>query len=237
MNQALTIQELSIVIAVKIENPNILTEELLKFSGIIPADWELDGAPSYNNRIAQLIFKNGFSIALQPDRVMFMEAIASKSREEIVAGQIAENYIKTMKLADYRAVGINIRSFLEDSINPDVVTDYISKQLLSIGQWQDHGNGSLAVSLGLGYQLEGRKLNLTINEASIKLPNQSPTMVVLFSGNYEYALSSTSITERSQELSQIVQNWQQDLTDYSDLIVNKFLSNQVTLKSTVTDQA
>jgi hypothetical protein len=231
MSQILTIQELAIVIAVKTENPNILTEEFLKFSGIVPASWELDSEPTYNNRIAQLIFKNGFSIALQPDRVMFMEAIAQKVPEDIVAGEIAENYIKTMRLAEYRAVGINVRSFLEDAANPDAITNYITKELLGTGMWKEHGDNSLAVSLGLGYQLEGRKLNLTINEASIRLPNQPPTMVVLFSGNYEYSLLSTSIEERSLELTQIVQNWQQDFTDHTDLITNKFLSAQVAIHS------
>ena len=38
---SLILQELGIVVAMQQPNPNLVTAEFLKLSGIIPADWQL----------------------------------------------------------------------------------------------------------------------------------------------------------------------------------------------------
>ena len=59
MTQALEIQELAIVITAKDYDPSLLNPGFLKYSGIIPEDWELVKQPVVSNRASQIVFNNG----------------------------------------------------------------------------------------------------------------------------------------------------------------------------------
>lgn len=56
MTQSLAVQELAIIIAAKNHNPTILTPDFLKYTGIVPADWELARQPIFTSSVAQVIF-------------------------------------------------------------------------------------------------------------------------------------------------------------------------------------
>ncbi|MGH2414087.1 MAG: hypothetical protein ACRDEA_10425, partial [Microcystaceae cyanobacterium] len=56
------IQEIAINISAKNLNPTMLSEDFLKFSGIIPSDWELGKQPVLSPTLAQVSFQNGVSI-------------------------------------------------------------------------------------------------------------------------------------------------------------------------------
>jgi hypothetical protein len=214
-------QELAIVVSVKTQNPTILNEDFLKQSGIIPSDWKLAREPVYTDRVAQIVFENGFSIAAQPDRVMFLEAVGDKEIDTISAGEVAQKYVATLKLADYQAVGINFRSYIAHS-SPEAASDYINSQLLAAGSWQQYGTGAVRASVNLVYDLSERQLNLAINEASIQFPEQPATPVVLFAGNFSYDASKVSTDDKATEIARVIGNWKQDLTEYTALITERF---------------
>ncbi|MBX9255594.1 hypothetical protein H1Q63_16925, partial [Desmonostoc muscorum CCALA 125] len=56
MSQSLNIQEIAIAIAAKQHNPTILTPDFLKYSGIVPSDWELSKPPIITDSAAQVVF-------------------------------------------------------------------------------------------------------------------------------------------------------------------------------------
>ena len=57
MNQALTVQELAIVIATKDLKPSIISTEFLKYSGSIPGEWEFASKPCVNKNGARFSCK------------------------------------------------------------------------------------------------------------------------------------------------------------------------------------
>lgn len=71
------IQELAIAITAKSLNPAMLTVDFLKYSGIVPPDWELNGQPVLNPNYAQVNFQNGIGIVAQPRKITFVEMINS----------------------------------------------------------------------------------------------------------------------------------------------------------------
>jgi hypothetical protein len=77
MNHTVTIQELAIVIATENHNPTILNLDFLKCSGIVEEDWQLSRSPICHSQASQIVFQNGISLASQPDRIIFAEAIAA----------------------------------------------------------------------------------------------------------------------------------------------------------------
>ncbi|WLT39347.1 hypothetical protein NON20_07295 [Synechocystis sp. B12] len=60
------ILEISISIAVKELDPTLVNEQFLKFSGIVPNEWELNQQPVVSKAGSQLVFKNGLSIVPNP---------------------------------------------------------------------------------------------------------------------------------------------------------------------------
>jgi hypothetical protein len=228
MSQIVT-QELAIVISVKTQNPNLLNEDFLKQTGIVPSDWKLAREPIYTDRVAQIVFENGFSIAAQPDRVMFLEAVGDKEIDTIKAGEVAQKYVATLKLADYQAVGINFRSYVAHASQEDA-SDYINSELLAAGSWQQYGTGAVRASINLVYDLSERQLNLSINEASIQFPEQPATPVVLFAGNFSYDASQTAADDKANEIAKVIGNWKQDLNEYTTLLSERFITTRLDSK-------
>ncbi len=224
MSTDLILQELGIVVAMQQPNPNLVTAEFLKLSGIIPADWELARQPINNEQISRLLFTNGISIAAEPNRIMFGEIIGEKDLNSLTVATIAQKYLNIFKLAQYQAVGINIRGFCPQT-NPLAATQYINHQLLSDGSWQNYGTAPIQAALNLVYTLEGRQLNLEVAAAQIQGSEAEITPIILFSGNFSYNLGISEIGNNLDAASLILANWQMDLSAYYELITERFISS------------
>jgi hypothetical protein len=59
--------------AVQNYNPITLTPDSLKYSGIIPTDWELARPPVLSPSMAKIVFQSGVTIAAQTNRIVFSE--------------------------------------------------------------------------------------------------------------------------------------------------------------------
>jgi len=82
MNDFWQIHELAKSIAARNHNPTVLTPEFLKYSGIVPEDWELARQPASSNPGSHVVFTNGINIVAQPNQIVFSEPIAAKDVEE-----------------------------------------------------------------------------------------------------------------------------------------------------------
>jgi hypothetical protein len=215
-------QEIAIVIAVPVEDPTMLNEKFLKQAGIIPIDWQLEREPVYSDRVAQIMFTNGLSIVAQPDRLMFLEIVGDKSIETLHAGEVAQKYVATLKMADYRSVGINFRSYTTQN-SPDAATAYINHELLATGNWQQYNHRQVRASINLNYDLGDRQLNLSIDAATIQFPTPLTHPAIVFSGTFSYD-STASSGERVAKISAIIGNWQQELNEFNSFITDKLLS-------------
>lgn len=220
---SLILQEVGIVVAMQQPNPNLVTAEFLKLSGIIPPDWQLARQPLNTDKISQLLFTNGVSINAEPNRIMFGETIGDKNINTLTIAQIAENYLNIFKLAQYQAIGINIRSY-SPQVNSIAATQYINHQLLSDGSWQNYGTAPIQAALNILYTLKGRQLNLEIAAAGIQFSEQEITPVILFSGNFSYNLTASENSNNLGAADSILANWQTDLSAYCELITDRFLA-------------
>jgi hypothetical protein len=215
-------QEIAIVIAVPVEDPTMLNEKFLKQAGIIPIDWQLEREPIYSDHVAQIMFTNGLSIVAQPDRLMFLEIVGDKSIETLRAGEVAQKYLATLKMADYRSVGINFRSYAPQN-SPDAATTYINNQLLAAGNWQQYHHRKVRASVNLNYDLGDRQLNLSIDAATIQFPTPLTHPAVVFSGTFSYDPNASS-GERVAKISAIIGNWQQELNQFNSFITDRLPS-------------
>jgi hypothetical protein len=232
MNKNLLLQELAIAIAAKNLNPTVLNPDFLKYTGVVPSDWELGRPPVYANGIAQIIFSNGLSIVAQSNRIVITEPIGTKELQEIQVSQIACQLVDKLPKVEYQSVGINpVGLFMFDS--EQQTHQYLCEHLLSPGSWQEFGEEPMQAGLQLAYTLKRGQLILGINQAKIQYPDKSASAMV-FSGNFNSPLSGNSDSEKLQNLKQLIQNWQEDLNTFRQLLEEKFLPSVTTVTQQTT---
>lgn len=222
MSQPLTIQELVIVIAAKNQNPSILNPDFLKYSGIVPAEWEFAGKPVFSNNFTRISFKNGVSIVGEPNRVIFAEPIADKTTATVSIAKIAQKYAQTLSNMDFQAIGINPRGFVAFTME-DAARNFITKHLLSDGAWKDEGEVPMQASLNLVYKLQNIPLALNISQAELRQKDKA-IPIVIFSGNFSHQISGNNSEEKLSSITQTIENWFSDVTTFSNLINNKFMA-------------
>ncbi|MBD2357991.1 hypothetical protein H6G41_25840 [Tolypothrix sp. FACHB-123] len=231
MNRNLTIQNLAIAIATKNHNPSILTFDFLKYSDIIPSDWELARQPVVNNQVSQLVFRNGISLAAQQDLLSFVEIVGTKDISEVQIPAIAHNYVKALPNVEYQAVGIDIRGYITaNQLGEEADVENYIKTLLAPAPWQEVGNAPVKASIQLAFSLDRRQLSLNINEGKLYITEEETVPIVMFYGNFSYGAEGNTKETRLQSIHQLIDNWQEDLKTYLDIINTKFLSSQIILR-------
>ncbi len=222
------LQELAIVIAVKELDPTLLTPEFLNYSQIVPADWEVAGQPVRSFQGSQVTFQNGVSVIAQPQRISFAELIVDKPTAGLEIPKLAEKFVDVLGNLSYIGVGINLRGYIDFGADHREARDFIFQNLLAPGAWQQMGNAPVQAGINLSYTFDERRLNLTINEAMLQVPERQPSAIVLFGGNFDYDVAGTiAPAAHAQRIKQIVTNWQRDLQLYQEVVERFMLSSSV----------
>jgi len=232
MKKNIQTQELAIAITAKNLNPNIINLDFLTYSNIISPEWELARQPVYTKNLTQLVFQNGIAIVAQTNRIVFAEAIETKDIEELQISKVAATYLEKLPNIEYKAVGINPKGFVTFADSNDA-SNYLLNNLLASGEWREFGKTPLKAAIQLAYTLEDSQLNLTINEGLLKVSEEKSVPAVLFSGNFDYKISSNDSEVRLKDLHQILQNWKSNLETYTQLINDKFLSSRTDNKNLI----
>jgi hypothetical protein len=203
-----------------------MNPSFLHGSGIVPTQWELTRQPQLSSRFSQLVYNSGVSIVAHPNRLLFVETLSTKSEANVEIPEVASRYVETLPNLDYQAVGINFRSHLTLANTTVESNQYVSQNFLIRGEWLNSGIAPVQTELSLVFTLEGKRLYLTIQEATIRLPDKQLIPVVLFTGNFDYQLGSSSSSHKIEKLQKLFTNWHQDLENYLE-IVNKFITAEV----------
>jgi hypothetical protein len=227
------IQELSIAIAAKNLNPALLTVDFLKYSGIVPGDWELNAQPVLNPNFSQVSFQNGISLVAQPRGITFIEVIGNPDRPDIQLPEIVRRFIDKLPLAEYQSLAIGPKSIVPFPGSPEAAREYITHTLLSPGPWQEFGKSPVQAGVNLLYQLESCQFALNINEAKLQLPDRRSMAAVLFSGNFTRTLPEEG--DRVALLGEYLDKWRSDLQAFREMVKEKFLARKANVFSSTRD--
>jgi hypothetical protein len=220
--QKINLQELAIVIAVKEIDPTLVTPEFLKYSQIIPTEWEVAGQPARSFQGSQVTFKTGVTVITQPQRISFAELVDNRAPADLEIPKLAEKMVAVLPNLSFVGVGINMRGYIDFGTERHRLREFMFQNLLAPGAWQHLGNAPVQAAINLGYTFDERRLNLTINEATIQTAEAQVTSIALFAGNFDYDLVNTiAPAAHTQRIQQLVINWQRDLELYQE-VVSKF---------------
>jgi hypothetical protein len=228
MKPKITIQELALSLTAKNHSPTLLNSDFLRYSGIVPSDWELVRPPIFSPQISQVAFTNGINIVAQSNAITFIESLNSKSQEEAKIPAVIRKYVEALPRTDYQTLSVNPRTFVTfECPDENAASDFITSTLLSKGTWSDVGKSPVKAAVNLVYSLERGELNLSVAEALLQLQDADPTPVVLFSGSFQYEVAGELEGEKLQHLYQLLENWQPDLEAYREIVNERFLSKEV----------
>ena len=224
------IEEISIIIAAQDLTPTIMSQDFLKFSGIIPKEWELAQKPLLNPSFAQLNFKNGLSIVAQPRSITLSESLNQQNLADIQIAGVAAKYVEKLPHAEYVGLSFSPKILVPFPQNPAGVRQYITGNLLGAGAWKEIGNFPVQAGVNLMYMLDRCQLTIAISEARIQPPQQSQMTALLFAGNFNYNIGQNNGSEsKVEQLISILNNWQTDFNAFREIVRDKFLATTSSL--------
>ncbi len=224
MNKTVIAEEIVVTVAAKNHNPNLLSVDFLKYSGIVPFDWGLASPPVQNNQFARIVFENGIYLEAQPSRICFSEILVGKPEAAILVPELASKYVTALPHAEYLALGISFKGYVAFEGQLNAANEYLNNTLLSKGPWQDIGTQAVVPTINLVYTLERGQLNLTISSAALRPPKSLELSALLFFGNFEFGIAGESAENQLQSLKDYLSNWQANFETYQNLVNQKFMS-------------
>ncbi|MBW4536202.1 MAG: hypothetical protein KME09_19885 [Pleurocapsa minor HA4230-MV1] len=221
-----SIEEISLVIAAQDLIPTMISQDFLKFSGIIPQDWELAKPPIVNPNFAQLNFINGVGITAQPRTISLSESLHNKQWQDITINRVAEKYLEKLPHAEYMGLSFSPKILLPFPNAPQAVRQYITESLLGSGGWKYIGNAPLQAGINLMYQLERCQMTISISEAKLQKPQETPIAAVLFSGNFNYNVNlNQAQSSKITQMTNFLNYWRTDLEEFREIVNQKFLDS------------
>ena len=224
------IEEISLVIAAQDLTPTMMSQDFLKFSGIIAKDWELSKQPILNPNFAQLSFTNGVGINAQPRNITLSEALGHKKLDDLEIPLVARKYVEKLPHAEYTGLSFNSKILLPFPGAPRLVREYITGSLLGSGSWKRIGKVPVQAGINLMYYLERCQLTISISEATLQKPQEASITAILFSGNFNYSvnLGQNNSTDGTTQLNAFLDNWKTDLEEFREIVHQKFLDSGTT---------
>ncbi|MGD1920071.1 MAG: hypothetical protein ACFCAD_14995 [Pleurocapsa sp.] len=225
------IEEISIIIAAKDLTPTMMSQDFLKFSGIIPKEWELAQQPVLNPNFAQLNFTSGININAQPRTITISESLGSKKLEELNIAEIASKYIEKLPHAEYMGLSCSPKILIPFPTAPETVRNYITGTLLGSGSWKKIGKIPVQAGINLMYLLDRCQLTMSISEARLQQTQKQPITAILFSGNFNYNInlenkqSDGANADRLTQISSFMKNWKSDFEEFRTIVNERFLDS------------
>lgn len=219
-----SIEEISIVIAAQDLSPTMMSQEFLKFSGIIPKEWELAQQPVLSPNFARLNFTNGIGIDAQPRSITFSETLHNK-QVALAIHQVANRYLEKLPHAEYMGLSLSPKILLPFPDSSTMVREYITGTLLGSGSWKRIGNAPVQAGINLMYFLDRCQLTISISEAKLQKPQEQTLTAILFSGNFNYSvnLAQNYAPDRTAQTQDFLSNWNKDLEEFREIVNHKFL--------------
>lgn len=225
MIHTVTVQEIVAILATQGQTPSVVNAEFLKYSGIIPDDWELIRQPVYTEEVAQIAYNTNVTVTVQPNRIVVAQALEGQLSDDLICTQIARKLATALPKVNYRAFGFNAIGYVPFPEGKTAIYHYLNQTLLAPGPWQEFQGTTVDPTFEFAYNLPQGRLSVSAREAMLRKPDlaEDATPIVSFTGTIEHGLNQTETSARLDELIGYLDNWQDDLRTYTDLINNNFL--------------
>ena len=207
----------SIVILAENNNPSILNPDFLKHNNIVPSDYIIKDVlctPPF----AQVTFDNKYVIAVDQDKLQFLDNDPDRIPTESKIAKMAESYITTLPFVRYRALGINFVGYYEFT-NDELPLRYLASHFLKDDLPFLKSGSKKLIDSTLKFTLrygEGYQLTIAMRPGMIDNAH-----ILFLDGNYHFNISMTDacIAEINKHLKQ----YNRFFADYQETVVSNFI--------------
>ncbi|PSR19487.1 hypothetical protein C8255_01970 [filamentous cyanobacterium CCP3] len=222
------VQDCAIAIAASDLNPAMLNLDILRYSGIVPADWDVAQPPTYAPGMGRIVFKNGINIIAQGRQIAVVEPLEGELN--LQSSAIMREYVRAFPNLHYEGFTTSIRSYLPTGYPAG---HHVCNTWLAAGPWQDD---CARAAINLVYKREGTPLQLALTEAMLQSQQKEPIAIVLFSGCYSYVAHGETPEEKCSYLTSCFGHIQTDIEHCISVIKSKFLKPSFELEPEIETQ-
>lgn len=158
--------EFSIVVVGQDCNPTILNPDFLRYRGIVPEEWgwEMEGPAITTPAFSTVPYGNGVVVSVEPQKFITVHRLKGTDPLSSRIPEIAKKYVGELPHVRYLAVGINIKSFMEQE-EPE---RFLRQRFLKPGTWDSESHLLERLGIKFGYAHPGGKLTLSLDGAEAK---------------------------------------------------------------------
>lgn len=211
------IVEISVVLVATSNNPSILNPDFLRYNNIVDESWKVQEPHFSSPAYSQVTFGSGLTVKADPERVIFEQRADKLATEDIVSPKIAFRYVKNVPHVPYRAIGINPKAFVLSKGNS---AHKVEDALMDKGAWMSFKDLTPQVQLKFLYRYSERTITFDVAEASKEGTIGGNSHGFVYLGNFHRDIRDTKQKERLRKLSQIIESWKEDLSDFRLLVGN-----------------
>jgi hypothetical protein len=217
-------EELSISLKAENQTPSILNPKFLQSQKIVPIDWQLVESSIFEFSVAQIEFTNGLSISMQSNKVAFSQHINGKTQQQIEVPEITRNYVASLPEVEYEEMEVKITTFMTFGAKKYSFC-YITHALART--CQEQVREPILATLQLNYTLERGKFKLEIDDIKLQNLDDRIETGILFSGKFQYNVTSDNSLERMKNIYLMLEHWQYDLMVYRQIIHENLFHRQL----------
>lgn len=189
----------SVVLVAKHHNPSLLNPDFLRINGLAGEDMAVRADQTLvTPAFSRVIFDNGISWAVDPDRCTIQEEINDSLRDKYHIHQPASKYIETLPHLPYRAIGLNWKLW-RPVAQPD---QWLKQQFMK----ESFVAGALVAPTSLVFQFppsEGSRCTLNIQAAIRQDSNENG---ILADFNFHFDLSNPEEIKNKIDIWRKMQN-------------------------------
>jgi len=220
-SRGLVLSGFSVVIVANSNNPTLLNQDFLYYNGIVPNDWPLDEdiRPVITPAVSKIVFRNGFRVTAELNRILFEQLADSLKQEDIVCADVAKRYLRTIPHVPYTSIGINLHGYRIEQ-----ASETVSDLLIKNGGWMNFKEATPVFQVKSLYQYDGKTVTLDIAEDFVTETGTAKTRPIVFNANIHRDISDeTNQQMKISRLLSVLDSCNEDISDFY-LLTEKFKS-------------
>ena len=222
--------ELSVYLFNPETSPTLINPDFLRFNEIVEPSWRVVRPVIVERDYCRIRYDNGLSITAHDDHIEITQrAVAEQQDSTPVTPLTADNILcvgmatRYLDLVNpdspYGILSIDPQGWMEV---PEVKLPFLSSPLIEFATQVSFGGRTPVVEARASYTLPDKRVVMYISE---DLPQDSgDTFRLRFSGEFIHSINGETAREQVPVITNLLDNWEQDIRDFDDLAHQFYLS-------------
>ena len=205
----------SVVLVADNVEPSTINPDFLRYNDIVGSDLQTNQPPFSTPVFSQVVFEGGLAVTAQPDRLDFIQQ-GEALTEDLAVADMATRFLEKVPHLPYKAIGLNLTGFRH--VESGSIGGGVASALIEGGKWMAFENVAPTVLLKAVYSYGNKQIMMDVHDTRKQESDSSSSPGLLFAVNIHRDIGETDRARRIARLMSILSGWQDDLSDFRNLI-------------------